>query len=331
MQTTYPKALLEEAAEVLRAGGLVAMPTETVYGLGADAANVDALARVFALKGRPVNHPLIVHLGDAGQLGVWARDVPPLAWRLVERFWPGPLTLVLRKAPTVSDLLTGGQDTVAVRVPAHPLALALLQTFGGGVAAPSANRFGRISPTAAEHVREEFGASCPLVLDGGPCTVGIESTILSLSDGAPRVLRPGGITPADLAEVIGEEPISTDPTPSQPRVPGSLQAHYAPATPLVALASEVLWERAAQHAQRGDRVAVIALGPPPSGTDSRLSILSLPDRAAGYAQLFYAALRQLDRQGFGCIYVEAPPRGATWLAIQDRLGRAVHGSGTPPE
>ncbi len=331
MQTPYDEASLNEAAEVLRAGGLVAMPTETVYGLGADAANAEALARIFALKGRPADHPLIVHIGDADQLGAWARDVPPLARRLADRFWPGPLTLVLRKQPTVPDLLTGGQDTVAIRMPGHPLALALLKAFGGGVAAPSANRFGRISPTAAEHVREEFGTSCPLVLDGGPCTVGIESTILSLADGQPRVLRPGGITPADLAEVIGEHPIATDHTQSQPRVPGSLMAHYAPATPLATLASDMLWEHAAKRSQSGDRVAVLALGTPPPATDSRINILSLPDKAADYARLFYAALRQLDREGLDCIYVEAPPRDLSWLAVHDRLARAVHGSGKPTE
>ena len=181
----------------LAAGELVAFPTETVYGLGADAANAEALARVFRLKGRPSDHPLIVHLARAALLGDWAADVPETAWRLAETFWPGPLTLILKRQPWVLDALTGAQDTIGLRVPAHPLALALLTRFGGGVAAPSANRFGHISPTTAAHVRAEFGDAVP-VLDGGACAVGLESTILDLSGEVPRVLRPGAVSKAAL-------------------------------------------------------------------------------------------------------------------------------------
>jgi tRNA threonylcarbamoyl adenosine modification protein (Sua5/YciO/YrdC/YwlC family) len=194
------------AAALLRAGELVAFPTETVYGLGADASNPGAIARIFAAKGRPADHPLIVHLPDAGQLERWAVDIPEAAHGLAAAFWPGPLTLILRRHPSVSDAITGGQDTVGLRVPNHPLALQLLREFGGGVAAPSANRFGRISPTTAAHVRDELGAAVSMILDGGPCAVGIESTILDLSAGRARILRPGMLDAAAIAAVLGYPP-----------------------------------------------------------------------------------------------------------------------------
>lgn len=328
MHPLISNSTFAEAAALLRAGGLVALPTETVYGLGADASNVDALARIFELKGRPSNHPLIVHLGDVDQLERWARNVPSVARQLIARFWPGPLTLVLHKQPAVPDLVTGGQDTVAVRMPAHPVALELLQVFGGGIAAPSANRFGRISPTTAEHVREEFGDRCPMVLDGGPCNVGLESTILSLVDSTPRVLRPGGIVPADLEEVLGELPRFVDTTQPQPRVPGALKAHYAPVTALAVLPADRLWDVAAARAHAGDRIAVLCVEGPPAYADPRLHIASLPASHAGYAQGFYATLRALDRKGYTRIYVEAPPSDTAWLDVWDRLERAAQGSGT---
>lgn len=327
MQNLVSKAELLEAAEVLRAGGLVAIPTETVYGLGADAMNEAALGRVYELKGRPSSHPLIVHLGDAGQLDAWAREAPGVARELAARFWPGPLTLVLRKHPAVPGRVTGGQDTIALRMPAHPVALGLLQEFGGGIAAPSANRFGRISPTAAEHVREEFGEQCPLVLDGGPCTVGLESTILSLVDATPRVLRPGGVSAAELAEVLGAMPGLPGGTQPQPRVPGSLAAHYAPTTALSVLPGDRVWQAAAGRATAGERVAVLCLDAPPVDTPAGVRVMVLPSSPAGYARRFYAALRALDREDFAHIYVEAPPRDAAWAALWDRLERAAHGSG----
>jgi L-threonylcarbamoyladenylate synthase len=194
---------IERAVALLRRGELVAFPTETVYGLGADAANPAAVARIFAAKGRPADHPLIVHLPAAEHLARWARDIPAEAEKLAAAFWPGPLTLILKRQPQVPNAVTGGQDTVGLRVPSHPLALELLRAFEGGIAAPSANRFGRISPTTAAHVREELGERVPLVLDGGACPVGIESTILDLSRGVPVLLRPGAIGPADIARVLG--------------------------------------------------------------------------------------------------------------------------------
>jgi L-threonylcarbamoyladenylate synthase len=327
MNTPVPESVLAEAVAVLRGGGIVAMPTETVYGLGADAANPAALKQVFALKGRPADHPLIVHVGDADQVARWAREVPDVVGDLVARFWPGPLTIVLRKQPDVPDLVTGGQDTVAVRMPNHPVALTLLRAFGGGIAAPSANRFGRISPTTADHVREEFGPHCPLVLDGGPSDVGLESTILSLADETPCILRPGGISADDLAKILGAPPRSGGDATPKPRVPGSTEAHYAPLTALVALSRDTVWDTAAARARQGDRVAVISLGAPPPGVDARVAVTALSDVPAEYGHRFYATLRDLDREGFACIYVEAPPEKTPWIAVRDRLRRAVHGSG----
>ena len=202
----YQGSDMQHAVEVLRAGGLVAFPTETVYGLGADAENAAAVAQIFAAKGRPLGHPLIVHLGEVASLATWARDVPHLAWRLAERFWPGPLTLILHRQARIPDIVTGGLETVGLRVPSHPTAGALLRAFGGGVAAPSANRFGRLSPTTAEDVREELGATVQYILTGGPCEVGLESTIVDLSSATPAILRPGGITQEALQEVL-EQPI----------------------------------------------------------------------------------------------------------------------------
>ncbi|NUR84717.1 MAG: threonylcarbamoyl-AMP synthase, partial [Nonomuraea sp.] len=217
---------IEQAAGVLRAGGLVAIPTETVYGLAADAENAAAVARIFEVKGRPPTHPLIVHVGGAGQLDAWAERVPATARLLADHFWPGPLTLVLPRGPRVPLETTGGLDTMAVRVPDHPVALALLSAFGGGVAAPSANRFGSVSPTTAGHVRAELGDAVDFVLDGGPCEVGVESTIVDVTGETPAVLRPGGVTREDLEAVLGH-PLAV-PATSHVRVPGQHPSHYAP-------------------------------------------------------------------------------------------------------
>ena len=222
------------AIELLCAGELVAIPTETVYGLGADAANPAAVAKIFAAKGRPADHPLIVHLAGHDAVDRWAEQVPAVAWELMETFWPGPLTLILKKQAWVPDAVTGGQDTVGLRVPGHPVALELLRRFAAvagehaGIAAPSANRFGRISPTTAAHVQEELGDQVPLILDGGACKVGIESTIVDCSRGQPVVLRPGHIAPTHLEAVLGLVPLIETAT-GAPRVSGSLEAHYAPA------------------------------------------------------------------------------------------------------
>lgn len=305
---------LEHATAILRRGGVVSFPTETVYGLGADAANEGAVREIFRLKGRPANHPVIVHLPSATQLERWAKDVPDTAWRLAEAFWPGPLTLILRRQPWVSNALTGAQETVGVRVPAHPLALSLLARFGGGVAAPSANRFGHISPTTAEHVRAEFGGAVP-VLDGGAAKVGLESTILDLSSGAPRILRPGVVSAAMLAEVLQmsiEEPDLGNFTETSPRVSGSLKRHYAPHTPAF------LVKDAAAHSCAAD--AVLSRRPQIAAAKVWLT---LPDNPEGYGRALYAALRDLDASSAARILVETVPDTPVWRAVQNRLTRAT--------
>ena len=328
---TYPvsKADITHAVAQLKAGDLVAFPTETVYGLGADASNTDAVKKIFAAKGRPANHPLIVHVADAVQLANWAREIPPAAHTLAKKFWPGPLTLVLKRNPNVPDAVTGGQDTVALRVPSHPVAQALLREFGGGVAAPSANRFGRVSATTAAHVREEFGDSVACVLDGGAADVGIESTIVDCSRATPTLLRPGWITPRELEAALGA-PLAA-PGASAPRAPGTLDKHYAPQTPLQLMEADLVVELARSLARQGRRVAVLArttLRPVIEG----LVWIAAPADAAGYAHDLYAKLRELDHAGCDAILVEQPPEEPEWLAIRDRLNRAAAGSGeTSPD
>lgn len=310
---------VREAAAILRRGGLVAFPTETVYGLGADAENPAAVARLFTAKGRPDDHPLIVHLGDYAQVKCWARAVPAMARRLAARFWPGPLTLILKCAADVSRAVTGGQDTVGLRMPDHPAALALLRAFGGGVAAPSANRFGRVSPTTAAHVREELGEAVDYILNGGPCSVGIESTILDLSGARPRLLRPGAIAPEALAEVLGELPLPS--ARGAPRVPGALPSHYAPRTPLEIVVTEALMAEVERRLSQGGRVAVLArtAATPPVGCVCQV----MPADAEAYARELYARLRALDALGADRLLIEAPPDTAAWEAVRDRLARAA--------
>ena len=306
-----------QAVAALRRGEVIGLPTETVYGLAADAGNAQAVARVFALKQRPADHPLIVHLGSAAQLDEWARAVPEAARELAARYWPGPLTLVLPRAARVLDAVTGGQDTVALRMPAHPLARAVLEAFGAALAAPSANRFGRISPTRPEHVRAEFGAAVPCVLDGGACAVGIESTILDLSRATPRILRPGAITRAMLEAALGVT-VAAGADAAAPRVSGSLPAHYAPRTPLRLLPRD---ELLAQVGAPGVLVLGHGFAPPPHAG------LRLPTTAAGYAQALYAALRELDTRGARVILVEQVPDAPEWAGVRDRLTRAAAGAG----
>jgi L-threonylcarbamoyladenylate synthase len=316
---------IERAAAILRAGGLVAFPTETVYGLGADASNPAAVAKIFAAKGRPQDHPVIVHLGRIELLPLWAGEIPAAARKLAAAFWPGPLTLILKRASGVPDCVTGGQDTVGVRIPGHPVALELLQAFAGeeggrafsGVAAPSANKFGRISPTTAGHVRAELGAAVDRVLDGGECGVGIESTIVDLSRGRAVLLRPGAIMPAQIAAVIGAEVELPD--AAAPRVSGSLASHYAPRTPLHLVAPAELPAKLA--ALRGKRLAVLARADAPDGLTD-VSWQTAPRAAAGYAHYLYASLRRLDALGCAAILVEAPPSTPEWQGVNDRLRRA---------
>ena len=314
---------IARAAEILHAGGVVAFPTETVYGLGADASNPEAVARIYALKGRPSTHPVIVHLASAAQLDDWALDPPEAARRLARTFWPGPLTLVLKRAPHVLDAVTGGQDTVALRVPSHPVAQALLRAFGGGIAAPSANRFGRVSATSAQHVREEFGPEVACVLDGGECTVGIESTIVDLSGDKPVLLRPGGVSAEALEAVLGMA-LETAGS-AAPRAPGTLKAHYAPATPLMLVEPELAPELVRSLVRQEKRVAVLslsALRPLLPG----LAWFACPPEPEAYAHDLYANLRAADRSGCDVIVVERPPERPEWAAVLDRLTRAAAGS-----
>ena len=304
---------IRRAAEILRAGGLVAFPTETVYGLGADASNAKAVARLYAVKGRPPDHPVIVHFASATEAFQYARQIPPDARRLAGKYWPGPLTLVLEKSDKAKDFVTAGQPSVGVRVPSHPVAQALLKAFGGGIAAPSANRFGRVSPTTAAHVREDLGADVDLVLEGGPSEVGIESTILDLSGDGVVLLRPGKISLGEI-ENLGIK--VKEKQAASPRHSGSLERHYAPHTPARLVPTHAL-DR--EISVLKERVAVLAFSRP----DERVDYwLRMPREPQGYAQKLYAALRELDGAGCELILVEAPPEAPEWAAVRDRLARA---------
>jgi L-threonylcarbamoyladenylate synthase len=304
------------AADVLRAGGLVAFPTETVYGLGADASRDDAAAKIFAVKGRPRAHPLIVHI--AGEMADWAADVPEAARRLVAVAWPGPLTVILKRGPRVALATTGGADTVGLRMPSHPMALALLRAFGGGIAAPSANRFGHVSPTTADHVVADLGDDVDYVLDGGKCEVGVESTIVDFSRGRPVLLRPGGMPREAIEAIVG--PLAA-PDAAAPAAPGTLASHYAPRAEVIAC--ELGEVPAAVRAVSG-KVAVLA---PASAFaawgDLGAVAFALPDDVAGMARELYAALRDLDAAGVDVVIAALPPAAGLGEAVGDRLRRAA--------
>ena len=319
-------AAIAAAAQALARGELVGLPTETVYGLGADADNPQAVARVFAAKGRPSDHPLIVHVTDATQADRYAVDIPPVARRLMAAHWPGPLTLILPRRPEVAAVAAGGQDSVGLRCPAHPVAQALLAVARAhgvmGVAAPSANRFGRVSPTTAAHVAEEFAelsGEALLILDGGACPVGIESTIVDCSRGAPVLLRPGMITPAQIEAACGQPLRARD--EAAPRASGTLESHYAPRARVRLMSGEQL------------QAALDVLGPEARhiGVYARRTLRAahavaqrrMPDEAAACAQELFAVLRALDATGVRLIWVETPPEGADWDGVRDRLQRAA--------
>jgi L-threonylcarbamoyladenylate synthase len=316
------RASIERAAKHLRAGELIAFPTETVYGLGADASRAEAVRKIFTAKGRPADHPVIVHLYDTGQIERWARAVPDGARKLAAAFWPGPLTLILPRAPEVADAITGGQDSVGIRVPSHPVARALLAEFGGGIAAPSANRFGRISPTIAQHVAEDLGDAVTIILDGGPCAVGIESTIVGFTSGEPMLLRPGAIKVTDLRRVLGHA--LRAPTSAAPRAPGMLAAHYAPKTPATLVPPGALHAEIEQLAERDEVIAVLARTVARPAEFSDMWIEAPADPAA-FAHGLYANLRKLDNANADAILIEAVPADDEWLAIRDRLERATRG------
>jgi len=318
---------VRRAAAILRDGGLVAFPTETVYGLGAAARNAGAVARLYAVKGRPADHPVIVHLASAEDLGGWAAEIPPAATALATAFWPGPLTLVLRRGAGVPNAVTGGRETIGLRVPDQPLALALLRAFGDGIAAPSANRFGAVSPTTAAHVRESLGDDVDLILDGGPSSVGVESTIVDLSTpAAPLLLRAGGTPVEELAAVLGAVP---QPDLGPARAPGMLAAHYAPRA-RVELCTDgaALTARAAALLSAGTPAVAAVL---PSRTRAtlppELTVLARPRDTAAYARDLYALLRDADARGVSTLLVVPPDAAGIGLAVRDRLARAARSTG----
>ena len=310
---------LDRAVEVLRAGGLVAFPTETVYGLGADADSESAVRRVFAAKGRPADHPVIVHLASGAQLDQWTIDIPPAARRLADAFWPGPLTIILKRSSRALDVVTGGLDTVGLRVPSHPVAQELLKRFGGAIAAPSANRFGRVSPTTAEHVRQEFGGAVDMILDGGDCQVGLESTILDLSSAAPAILRPGFVTAEQIEAVLGM-PLSAAGEHS-PRAAGRLASHYAPQAEVEIVSAENVGSRYLRLAGAGRKVAVIS-SVQPAGIPFPAWIAA-PQDLEEYARQLYSLLRRLDSAEVELALVVPPADEGIGTAIADRLRKAA--------
>jgi len=306
---------LTSAAQLLKAGGLVALPTETVYGLGADATNKDAVARIYKVKGRPADHPLIVHIHSMQSLADWADEIPSYAISLARDFWPGPMTLVLKRSILAEDFVTGGQPTVGLRVPDHVIALALLSEFakigGKGIAAPSANRFGHVSPTTAQAVQDEIGAFLDqqdLILDGGPSQVGVESTIIDCTSDAPRILRPGAVTIEMVEESTGLKVSSTE---SNIRVSGSLENHYAPNATVDLNRTPTAGE------------GFIALAD--IETPANVIRLAAPNSVEDFARLMYAALREGDAQGLKSVVVTEPVGDGLALAIRDRLMRASKG------
>jgi len=312
--------MIGEAVSILQAGGLVAFPTETVYGLGADARNREAVERIFAAKGRPADHPLIVHLCDAKEMSKWAQDIPEAAWQLAEVFWPGPLTLILRRQPNVPDAVTGGLDTVALRVPNHPVALGLLRAFGGGIAAPSANCYGRVSPTSAEDVREELKDSVDLVLDGGRCSIGIESTIVDLSTSTPKILRPGKITEEELYRVLGSS--LAMPSKTHQSYPGSKPSHYAPRARVILASWDDVQQRLEEWQQRAKRVGLLA-SHLPNVLPTNVTWLRLTQDIDEQAHELYHFLRQADYLGLEVLVVVMPADVGIGHAIRDRLRRAA--------
>ncbi len=311
---------IETAVQALRDGELVAFPTETVYGLGANAQNPAAVRKVFEAKGRPASHPLIVHLDSPRFLHRWVREVPQAATRLAESFWPGPLTMVMPRAPQVHDVLTGGQDTIAIRVPAHPMAQQLLTAFGGGIAAPSANRYGRLSPTRAEHVREELGDAVRIILDGGECQIGLESTIVSFEGANVRLLRPGSVTAVQIRQAVGEVLIGAG--VESPRVPGSAPTHYAPLTPMTIVPAGEIDAQADAASAGGRRIAVLAQRLP-LRPHKYVTWINAGRKPESYGRDLYNNLRTLDRAACQRILVQDVSGGERWEAVRDRLLKAA--------
>lgn len=315
------------AAALLKTGKNVAFPTETVYGLGADITNPSAISRIYEIKRRPISHPLIVHFAEMDRLDYWATDVPKSARQLAEHFWPGPLTLILPRSSHVPFSVTGGQNTVGLRIPNHPIASALLKALGPdrALAAPSANRFGRLSPTSALHVHEELGQEVSMILDGGTCEVGLESTIISFYDSTVILLRPGGIPIVSIEDVLKQKIALKKTQDIALRTPGTLASHYAPVTPLEVWPTELIQQRAQELSKNRLRTALVIW----SGFDhfsqasnENIHHFLMPANPIEYGRRLYATLRQLDQKGFSRLLAETPPDDSAWLAISDRLQRA---------
>src|SRR3989338_2945566 len=309
-------ANIDEAVQLLKSGDVVAIPTETVYGLAADASNPNAVLKIFELKKRPKNHPLIVHIANADQIKYWAAHIPNTAYQLTNIFWPGPLTIVLKKASQIDSTVTGGQDTIALRSPIHPITQKILKKFKGGLAAPSANRFGTISPTTAQHVHTTFGDKLPIV-DGGACSVGIESTIIDLSSNKPQILRPGMITAEQIRTVLKQD-IQLVHKASASRTHGMLASHYAPKTPTILVTSEKLLDII-----RHKTCVVFAQQPQPKNTD-HCHWIQMPEHATAYAQTLYHQMHAADALRYDYIIIEDVPNSPDWTAIHDRLQKAAH-------
>jgi len=311
--------IIKRAVAILRRGGRIGLPTETVYGLAADAENELAVRSIFAAKGRPVDHPVIVHLADADQIRDWAIDIPEDAWRLAHAFWPGPLTMILCRSDKAAPAVTGGLDTIGLRIPSHEVAQQVLRAFGGGLAAPSANRFGRVSATSSDHVRQEFGDRIELILEGGPCQVGVESTIVDLSTDEPALLRPGAITAEQIEDVLAR-PLG-DPSRNLTRTSGRLASHYAPRAAVEVVDCREVEAKASEWVLQGKRV--IVLSPRCEVALPGVSHRAMPESSDAFARELYAALREADAAGAEIALVVPPPESGLGIAIADRLRKAA--------
>ena len=321
-------ASVQAAAVALQQGQLLGLPTETVYGLAADSDNDAAVAQIFTAKGRPANHPLIVHVADAAAITRYAKEVPVFAQQLIDAFWPGPLTLILPRLPDAAKASTGGQDSVGLRCPSHPVAHAVLKACQQlnppvwGVSAPSANKFGRVSPTTAAHVATEFGDDL-LVLDGGACEVGIESTIVDCTRGVPVLLRPGAITRDDIERACGTRPLSKEELPAHtPRASGTLLAHYAPNAKVRLMDAKQLQSALEVLGNEGKNIAVYHRSPLRCASPA-IHLRAMPQQALATAHELFGTLRDFDELGAKLIWIETPPDSADWEGVRDRLQRAA--------
>ena len=320
--TNVIQTSVEQAAARIRTGELVAFPTETVYGLGADASSDTAVAKIFAAKGRPADHPLIVHIASSKQVSDYASSVQPFAERLIKAFWPGPLTVILPRKPGVATAAAGGQDSIGLRCPAHPLALAFLKACDTGVAGPSANKFGRVSPTTAQHVAQEFDDAL-MVLDGGPCTVGIESSIVDCTRSAPVLLRPGVLTREQLSAACGQPVLNADDTPDNaPRAPGTLESHYAPNAKVRLMEAKAIQTGLDLLGADAAHIAIYARSIVRIKS-SQVLYRRMPDDALATAEQLFAVLRDFDAQGVKLMWIEPVPETAEWDGVRDRLARAA--------